>query len=304
MDDYVQIRDPENLYFPCWVHRRELLPGYPAMKKARQTVLDCADARHLAWKTAKRYAEIVLRFAEAIAPEPPDRASVKDIERYLAALRREGKSASTMNQAISALTFYYREGLGQNIRIPFRPRKDLSLPRAMTEPDVQTLLASEKDTRNRLIYALAYGCGLRVCEIARLRVDEIETVRRVVWVRRGKGRKDRMTILPQAVAGMLETYLAECDPEGWLFPGSGKSGHLSTRAIQAAFSDARARCRIRTGKGIHSLRHSFAVSLLEAGTPVPHVQSLLGHQSLATTAVYSHLSTGGALATASPMDRT
>ena len=303
MDDYVQIRDPANPYVPRWVHRRELLPGYPAMKKARQAVLDCADARHLAWKTAKRYVAIVLHFAEAIAPEPPDRASVRDIERYLADLRRAGKSASTMNQAISALTFYYREALGQNIRIPFRPRKDHALPRAMTQPDVRTLLESEKDTRNRLIYALAFGCGLRVCEIARLRVEEVEPARRVVWVRKGKGRKDRMTILPQAVSGILEAYLAECDPADWLFPGSGKSGHLSTRAIQAAFAAARARCRIRTGKGIHSLRHSFAVSLLEAGTPVPHVQSLLGHASLATTAVYSHLSTGGALATLSPMDR-
>jgi site-specific recombinase XerD len=235
----------------------------------------------------------------------PEAVSTDDIKRYLAYLDKERDlSTSSMNLAISAFKFFYSQVLKKNIaQEQHRPRQDKRLPAVLAKSGVKALLDCEKNPKHRLLLMLAYSSGLRVSEVIALRREHIDLSRKTVLVHSGKGRKDRYTLLSDRAAAFIKDYCALYAIEDWLFPGQGASPHLSVRSAQNIFNKALDKAGIqKPGLSIHSLRHTFATHLIENGTDIKYIQTLLGHASLRTTERYTHIARRDVLRIQSPLD--
>jgi site-specific recombinase XerD len=149
---------------------------------------------------------------------------------------------------------------------------------------------------------LAYSSGLRVSEVTALKKEDIDLSRKTIFIRSGKGRKDRFTLLSDRAALFIKEYCLLYSIEGWLFPGQPASQHLSIRSAQSIFDKAMQKAGISKNASIHSLRHSFATHLLEGGTKVRYIQELLGHVSIRTTGRYTHVARRSVLRIHSPLD--
>jgi site-specific recombinase XerD len=157
------------------------------------------------------------------------------------------------------------------------------------------------DERQRLMLRIAYGCGLRVGEVVRLQAGDIDSARMVVHIRQGKGRKDRLVPLSSKLLAELRAYWRRYRPRTWLFPGTGAAGHVHVSNLQRACQKAARHCGLTKPVTPHTLRHSYATHLLEAGTDLATLKELLGHRDLATTTRYTHV-TSKARQTPSPLD--
>jgi len=246
-------------------------------------------------KTEKSYRQINRAFL-AFTEKAPDSVVRSDIIRYLDFLveRREACS-STLNVVVSALRFYYGKILGQDFvfKIP-RAKKDQILPTVFSREEVETILRAPDCLKHRVLLSLIYSAGLRVSEAAAMKKTDIDLSRNLVIIRKGKGKKDRQTLLSARMRNLLSEYLesrGSATGSPWLFPGQYSGTHLSIRTLQAVFEQALAKAGINRKAGIHSLRHSFATHLLENGTDLRIIQKLLGHSSSKTTERYTHVST-------------
>ncbi len=181
-----------------------------------------------------------------------------------------------------------KQRFAYNIR---RPKKDKKLPVVLSQEEVSKILSSVKNIKHRLILMLMYSAGLRVGEVVKLTVEDVDVKRKLIRIRGGKGRKDRYTILSEVALETFKEYLQKYKPEKWLFPGQKKDRHISTRTVQAIFERARDRADIKKDATVHSLRHSFATHLLESGVDLRYIQELLGHKHSKTTEIYTHVST-------------
>jgi integrase/recombinase XerD len=253
-------------------------------------------------KTIKRYMSIVDRYSRFL-DLPLAEASAEDAMRFLAMLDRDrGASASTINQSISALRFLHTRVLGRELILTRRPRCDRRLPSVFSREEAAGIIAAPRNLKHRALLSMAYSAGLRVSELACLKVSDIDPNRGVILVRSGKGRKDRYTILADRMKKLLEAYIDLYKPELWLFEGQG-GGHISSRSIQEVFYRAKRACGITKDASIHTLRHSFATHLLEAGTDIRYIQELLGHSNSKTTQIYTHVAKKDFLRIRSPLDR-
>jgi site-specific recombinase XerD len=253
-------------------------------------------------KTAKRYLSIVDRYSRFL-DLPLVEAGADDAMRYLARLERDhGASASTINQTISALRFLHTRVLGRELALSRRPRSDRRLPQVLSREEANRIVSAPRNLKHRALLALAYSSGLRVSELACLKLADIDGGRGVVHVRSGKGRKDRYTILADRARRLLDSYVELYRPQDWLFSGQG-GGHISPRSIQEIFYRAKDSCGISKDVSIHVLRHSFATHLLEDGTDIRYIQELLGHANSKTTQIYTHVARKDFLRIRSPFDR-
>jgi site-specific recombinase XerD len=218
-------------------------------------------------------------------------------------MEKDGYSAAAMNLAISAVKFFFRNVLDNNsVREQRRPRQDKKLPTVFSKEEIKKILDMENNHKHRLLLMLVYSSGLRVSEAVILKREDIDFSRKVVYIKAGKGRKDRCTILSEKVALFLGEY---CDIYGiqtWLFPGQPINRHLSIRSAQHIFEKAALRAGITKSTSIHGLRHTFATHLLESGTDIRYIQTLLGHSSLRTTERYTHVARHNVLSIQSPLD--
>jgi site-specific recombinase XerD len=155
---------------------------------------------------------------------------------------------------------------------------------------MQRFLAAVHNPKHVAILAVAYSAGLRVSEVVRLRLEDLDRERGLIWIHGSKGRKDRCTLLSDMALALVDAYLEGANPGEWLFPGSRPSRHLTTRSVQKVTAMARERAGITKPLTPHVLRHSFATHLLENGTDVRLIQELLGHSSVRTTEIYTHVS--------------
>jgi site-specific recombinase XerD len=183
-----------------------------------------------------------------------------------------------------------------------RPHKDKKLPRVLSKTEVLTLFEKTPNLKHRLLLMPTYSSGLRVSEVVRLKKGDIDTERKMVFIKEGKGRKDRYTILSTKVVTLLSEYLLKYDIKGWLFPGQPADKPLSTRSAQKIFYEGLEKAGIEKEASIHTLRHSFATHLVESDTNLGSIQKLLGHKSLRTTMRYIHGAKKDALAVVSPLD--
>ena len=259
------------------------------MTPLRQRLIDELTRRNYSPRTVEVYVAAVARTARHFACSP-DRLTPDQLRDFQLHLIARSASWSLFNQVACALRFLYRHVLGRPDFVPFvvYGKKPRSLPVVLAPADVRRLLGAVPAGRDRLMLRIAYGCGLRVSELTHLRVADIDGARNVLWVRGGKGNKDRGVPLPAVLLDELRNYWAEHRPPNWLFAGpTGQPLDVST--LQRAFQLARRAAGLRQPATCHTLRHCFATHLLEAGTDLSTLQRLLGHSHLSTTLLYLHL---------------
>jgi site-specific recombinase XerD len=168
---------------------------------------------------------------------------------------------------------------------------------------VVRLFDAISNLKHRAILITAYAAGLRVSEVARLRVEDIDSKRMVIRVRQGKGQKDRYVMLSPRLLEILRNYWKAVRPQGYLFPGAAPDRHIAPNSVHKACARAARYAKLGKHVTVHTLRHSFATHLLEAGTDLRTIQVLLGHRSFNTTARYVHVATASLASTRSPLDR-
>lgn len=199
------------------------------MTALRQRMLEDLQIRHYSPTTIRIYLHAIAEFAQHFG-KPPDQLGVEHIRRYQLFLIKEKKvSRPTCIQVVCALRFFYTHTLTRKIvieRIPF-PRRERKLPLILSREEVKALLEAPRSLRHRALLAILYGCGLRVAEVARLKVSDIDSARGVLWVRHGKGCKDRQTLLPAKLLELLRCYWRTQRPTEWLFPGADSTRRLS-----------------------------------------------------------------------------
>lgn len=236
----------------------------------------------------------------------PEEILQEDITRFLAIMEKsKGYSASSMNLAISSIKFFYKKVLKNDIiREQRRPRHDKRLPVVLSKTEISKMLTAEKNLKNRLLLMMVYASGLRVSEVVRLKRRDVDMDRKSIIIVSGKGRRDRYSILSEAVINTLCSYYSLYDIEvsGWIFPGAVPVKHLSIRTAQRIFEHSMKKADIQKDVSIHSLRHSFATHLLESGTDIRYIQELLGHSSIRTTERYTHVARCKISQIASPLD--
>jgi integron integrase len=306
---------------------------------------DLLRLRRYSRRTERAYLAWTRRFIRFCSPRPAaglGEEAVQGFVSYLASERRVG--AATQNQALSALLFFFREVLERplgRVVLRVRAREGERRPVVLTPQEVKAVIG-ELRGRTRLIALLLYGSGLRLGEALRLRVKDVDLVRKEILVRQGKGDKDRVTMLPEALFGFIRETIAAVDqrrrrdielgirvplPDAldvkypaaptelgwqWLFPARrvrrGKSGTLyrlplHPTAVQRAVRKAVRRAGVTKPASCHTFRHSFATHLLEDHYDIRTVQELLGHRDLRTTMIYTHVLNRGAFGVRSPADR-
>ena len=216
-----------------------------------------------------------------------------------------GLATNSLAVAVAALRFLYRVTLGKQWSfddvIP-APKKPKSLPVVLSPQEVAQFLDAVKPAKHRTILTACYAAGLRISEAIRLTVSAIDSDRMVLRIAKGKGQKDRYVMLSPKLLAVLRTWWKVQRPRHWLFPGERPETPITRNAVQLACRIAARRARLGKAVTPHSLRHAFAVHLLESGTDLRTIQLLLGHRSLQTTAQYLRVATTTVCSTASPLD--
>lgn len=212
-------------------------------------------------------------------------------------------SSSFQNQSINAIKFYFEKVLKKERRVYLidRPRKEQKLPTVLNMEEVTLLINSILNIKHKAIVMLAYSSGLRLGELVNLKIKDIDSKRMQIRVEQSKGKKDRYTILSKRMLEVFREYYKQYKPKEWIFEGA-TGGQYSPRSIQNIVQEAVKKAGIRKKAGVHTLRHTFATHLLEAGTDLRYIQSLLGHESSKTTEIYTHITTKGFDQIVSPLD--
>ncbi len=266
-------------------------------------LLSAMRSRKYSPRTAQSYYHYVDEFLR-FAGKPPRQVTDADLTAYLARLETGRKaSAATLNLAISAVRFFYTAVLGLPLALRRRrPKGDRRLPMVLSKPEILRIVDALPGLKHRAMLLLAYSGGLRVSEIVNLRHEDLDRDRHTIYIRAAKGRKDRYTLLSDKAWEAVESYVRTERPRYWLFEGRTPGYRLSVRTVQGVFYSACRRAKIGKRVSIHALRHSFATHLLESGTDLRYIQTLLGHSSPSTTAVYTHVAKGDFLRIRSPLD--
>jgi site-specific recombinase XerD len=254
--------------------------------------------------TCRSYVQAVTAFLDA-SPGNPRKKTRDTLCAYLLHLdAKAGLSASTRNLHRFALAFFYRHVLHVDGPVCGLPhiKGTQKLPDVFNPQQVLQLLDSLNNPKQRLMLAFAYGCGLRVSEIVKLKIADIDIARRLVLILEGKGRKSRQVFLPDVLAIDLETYLNTFRPLTYIFESRIPGTPLTRRTLQAVFESAKMKAGIKSEGGIHALRHSYATHLLENGTDLRYIQALLGHNNSKTTERYTRVLTSHFPKLSSPLD--
>ncbi|MCI0434556.1 MAG: tyrosine-type recombinase/integrase [Gemmatimonadetes bacterium] len=227
------------------------------------------------------------------------------IRAYLAGrAEKSSMSRAYHSQAVSALRFLFTHVLRRPdaIRDIPRPRRSQSLPAVLDRADARRLIEALPNPKHKALLMLLYSGGLRVSEVVSLRITDLDASRGLIRVRAAKGAKDRYTLLSERAMDAVRRYIDAWGPTTWLFPGVRPNRHLTVRSAQRIVELARQRAGITVHASAHTLRHSFATHLLEAGTDLRHIQELLGHASLKTTQIYTHVGHPDLIRIRSPLD--
>lgn len=220
-----------------------------------------------------------------------DDLSKEDIIDYLFHLIKNNYSKSTQNQHINAIKFYFEKCLGKKREFYQidRPIKDKKLPIILSKNEIQLLFNSTYNLKHLTILAVIYSCGLRVSELINIKINDIDNNRMVINIRKSKGNKDRQVQLTNQILDLLRKYYKKYLPVNYLIVGQ-NGGKYSTTSIQKIIKNSTLKAKIYKKVTPHTLRHSFATHLLENGTDIRYIQSILGHSDIKTTQIYTHVS--------------
>jgi integrase/recombinase XerD len=231
-----------------------------------------------------------------------DESMITAFMRYLVIDRKV--SISYQNQSINAIKFYYERVLGgqRKVYLVDRPRAEKTLPIVLNEDEISAILKETINLKHKVILMTIYSAGLRVSEAINLKIKDIDSSRMQIRVVQSKGKKDRYTLLSYKTLDFLRQYFQVYKPKDWLFEGQ-KGEQYSDRSIQAILKASVTKAHIQKRVTVHTLRHSFATHLLESGTDLRYIQTLLGHESSKTTEIYTHVTTKGFDQIKSPLDK-
>lgn len=267
-------------------------------------MLEDLQIRQYSPTTIRLYLSSVAEFARYFH-QSPDQLGPEHVRRYQLFLIKEKQACqSTCIQLVSALRFFYTHTLHRKIeieRIPF-PRRQRKLPLILSRDEAKALLEAPQKLRDRAVLAVLYGSGVRVSEATQLKPCDIDARRKVLWVRQGKGHRDRQTLLPGKLLELLRQYWRIHKPCQWLFPASDGKRPIPPKTIYLACRHAAQKAGIKKPVHPHSFRHAFATHLLESGTNLRTIQILLGHANLETTARYLQVADVAVRSTVSPLD--
>jgi site-specific recombinase XerD len=274
------------------------------MTLLKQRMLDDLCIRNYSPSTVECYTRSVAEFAKHFnqSPENLGPEEIRQWQLYL--LNEKGVKLSTYIQAVCGLRFFYRNTLNRKIeidRIPL-PRYEKKLPLILSKDEVKALLEAPRNLGHRAILATMYGAGLRVSEAVGLKVCDLDRGRKVIWVRGGKGHKDRQVMFADPLREVLVAYWRWKHPTEWLFPGREPGCHIARETVFDTCRKAARRAGIDKLVHPHSLRHAFATHLLDDGVNLVVIQTLLGHANLKTTARYLHVSDATLRSTRSPLE--
>ena len=274
------------------------------MGKLRDQMLADLQLRGATTRTQETYLREVSNLAKYYNRSPEELGEDELKEYMLYMMKERHLSDGTYRFYVAGLKFLYRttlkrEWVVEKIKCPKRKRK---LPVVLDLSEVESLFSVTKNLKHKAMLMITYSSGLRVSETARLKMTDIDSKRMTVRIKQGKG-GDRYSILSQTALAQLRQYWKKYRPTEWLFDGQKKDDHITAQTIQTIFYAAKKRARITKPASVHTLRHSFATHLIEAGTSLHHVQLLLGHRSPTTTTVYLHVSRLNLAQVTSPLDR-
>lgn len=275
------------------------------MTKLRQRMIRDMKVSGLSPRTQKAYAGHIAGVSRYYK-KSPDKLTLEEIKDYLVYIQEERKlSWSYRNVTVSALNFLFRVTLEDASRLTAMPSRKAPkrLPVVLSRDEVKQIINAPSNLKHRVMLKTAYSAGLRVGEVVKLRTQDIDSARMLIRVVQAKGNKDRYTLLSPVLLAELRRYwgtLKLCSP--WLFPSTTIDKHITTGTVQRVFQNAKEKSGVTKGKGVHTLRHSFATHLLEAGYDVRTIQLLLGHNSIKTTLIYLHVSKQNLAMVKSPLD--
>ena len=252
--------------------------------------------------TIKTYRQALYQFLLQNT-NPLDALNRETIRLYLLhQIKHQKWSEATQNSFINALLFYVEKVARLPIDLGhLRPRPPKELPNVLSENEVLAILKSCENVKHRTILMLIYAAGLRLGEAIQMRKDDLHFDRNQIYIKSGKGKKDRYSILSQKMKVQLQLYLKAYKPVYWLFEGQ-TNEQYSARSVQAILRKAVDAAKVNPFATVHTLRHSFATHLLERGTDIRYIQELLGHNSLKTTEIYTHITQKGGAQIQSPLD--
>jgi site-specific recombinase XerD len=263
------------------------------MTALRQKMIEDMQLRGLSARTQESYVRVVRQLAQYYH-KPPDQLSEVELRRYFLYLKNEKRAArNTCTQVLCALKFLYQHTLQREWPILdfIRPAPEHKLPVILSVEEVRQVLGCLRQAHYRVCLSTIYACGLRLLEGVQLQVGDIDSSRMLLHVRGGKGNKDRYVPLPEHSLSQLRQHWLRHRQPIWLFPGRGLSVSepMDESGVQKAFRAALHQSGIAKTASVHTLRHSYATHLLEAGVSLRLIQTYLGHDSLSSTALYTHL---------------
>jgi len=269
------------------------------MNALRARMIEDLQLHGLSKRTQALYVQAVRQLAEYYR-KPPDQITEEELRQYFLYLSNVKKiSTSTLTIALCGIKFFYERTLHRQWTILnlVRPPSEMKLPVVLTIDEVHHILACVHHLRFQVCLSTIYACGLRIQEGVNLQVKDIDAEREVIHICNGKGGKDRYVPLPELILKKLRQYWVTHRNPAWIFPSRGEVGYsigtatkpMTVRVVQQAFEGALHESGVQKAATVHTLRHSYATHLLEAGVNLRVIQAYLGHASPATTSIYTHL---------------
>lgn len=268
-------------------------------------MVDMLLALNYSSSTLRTYTSSFLQYLRDHQYRDPKDISYQETVKYLSSLMERGLSAASGHSMVNALLFYYQQVVhlpGYEIKLP-RPKKEKKLPTVLTMEECLQIFRVVDNPKHKLLLLIGYGAGLRVSEIVSLEWQDILFSEHKIHIKNAKGKKDRMVMLPYSIVSSLEYYRSLYQTKKYVFEGQFAREPYSVGSVQAVMREALKKSGLEKKATVHTLRHSFATHLLEKGTDIRYIQKFLGHSSIKTTTIYTHVSSSAINKIVSPLDR-
>ncbi len=278
--------------------------SHQSVSPLRRRMIEDMTVRNFTADTQRDYIRGVKALADFLGRSPAT-ATAEDLRRFQLHLNEQRHRPPTINNTVSALRFFFKVTVDRPeiTRLLTRVTQPRKMPVILTPEEVIRFLEAAPGAKYKAAFAIAYGAGLRVSEVAALKISDVDSERMMIRVEHGKGGKDRHAMLSPQLLDLLRHWYRLARPRGWLFPGQDPTNPISTRQLTRACHAAADIAAINKRVTPHTLRHSFATHLLEQDIDIRVIQVLLGHAKLETTALYTHVAATTIRAVISPLDR-
>lgn len=268
-------------------------------------MIDVLLALNYSSSTLRTYANSFHQFLKAFDYQNPETIERLAIVKFLGSLMSRGLSAATGHGMVNGIQFYYQQVLNNKqfeLKLP-RPKKEKKLPSVLTMEECLRIFKVVENPKHKLLLLIGYGAGLRVSEIVQLKWADILFDEHKMHIKNAKGKKDRMVMLPYSIVTSLHLYRELYKGKHYVFEGQFAGEPYSTGSVQQVMRNAIKASGLEKKASVHTLRHSFATHLLENGTDIRYIQQFLGHSSIKTTTIYTHLTKSAVDKIQSPLDR-